>query len=219
MTPPRHPCFQEPFRVLRLRAAGTAGDPDAAPEVEPPRREGAHGGRVLLESLRTEFWVLLLAASGVVTAGVGLVLRRLSPAPGAMTALALAGTVERADALLARWGEGSLARLAAAFALDFPFVIGYVVLLGGLALWASTMVSAAWLRVVLEVLAAAQAVGAAADAVENAAVLRYLTGDRRPLWPRLARAAALVELSLVAGGIGWVASYRNAATATGSPAR
>lgn len=160
--------------------------------------------RDLLASLRADFWVVLLGVSGVVTVVVGLVMRRLSPAPGAMIELELAGTIERADALLAKWGPGSAVRLAAAVGLDYVFLVAYGVFLGGLAWWASSVATAGWIRVVLQVLAVAQVIAAGLDAIENCGLLRYLVGDRRAGWLRVARLAALVKFSLVLGGILWI---------------
>jgi hypothetical protein len=101
----------------------------------------------------------------------------------------LAGTPERARAMMDRWGEDGRAAARASLLLDFPFLVAY---------------SALNVAVARSRPAAAAAVAAGAcDAVENAALLGVLAG-RGDRLPAVARGFALAKFALL--GVGWGAA-------------
>jgi hypothetical protein len=132
---------------------------------------------------------------------------RTPAAPLGIVSFQLAGSVERADAVLASWDAS--ARIAAGFSLglDFLFLLVYPTCLAFGCLWAGRAlaerhVAAAALSVPI---AWGQWIVAAADAAENVALLRVLQHGARAPWPALARGFALTKFGLLGVGLAYLA--------------
>ncbi len=137
-----------------------------------------------------------LVAHGAATAALLVPLavldRRMQRAGGpGIIPFELAGTPERAAAVMGAWGEEGRRAARVSLLLDFPFLVAYS---GFNVALARALDAPAWVAV---------AVGAGAcDAVENAALLGVLDGRGGGRLPAVARAFALAKFGLL--GAGWV---------------
>jgi hypothetical protein len=131
--------------------------------------------------------------------------RRMNRAGGlGIVAFEFAGTPERAEKMMGRWGpEGqSAARLS--LLLDYPFLVTYTGLqVAGCALASDALrrSGASTLADAGRVIGPAQIAAGAFDATENTALLGILAG-RRGRWPAVARAAASAKFALLT--LGWL---------------
>jgi hypothetical protein len=117
----------------------------------------------------------------------------------------LAGTPERAERIMQRWGPVGQAAARRSLILDYPFLLAYAPLQA----LACDAAGDALSRRHHELLAAAgaplawgQLAGAGFDAIENAALLGVLFGGDARL-PALARACATIKFALLGAGLGY----------------
>jgi hypothetical protein len=119
----------------------------------------------------------------------------------------LAGTAEKAQAIMDRWGTEGRPAAQRSLVLDFPYLVAY------------SGVHTIWCRMASDTLrrhgrkgaadlgdlvVRSQVLAGACDAVENAALLGVLAGRTKTL-PRLARSFALAKFALLALGWGYAA--------------
>jgi hypothetical protein len=132
-------------------------------------------------------------------------------APLGIVSFELAGTIERAQAILTSWDEH--ARLNAAFGLgfDFLFMLVYSSTLALACLWSGEALREhRWPLAGLGApLAGGQWLAALCDVAENIALFLLLLGPAAAPWPALARTAALIKFGLIFTGmvygiLGWV---------------
>lgn len=114
----------------------------------------------------------------------------------------LAGTQERAERIMRRWGDAGAAAARRSLILDYPFLVVY----SSLQAVACNAASDSMRRRGWRMLAAAgaplawgQLAAGGFDAIENAALLAILAGRGGHL-PALARACARAKFSLLAAG-------------------
>ncbi|RME80547.1 MAG: hypothetical protein D6775_15880 [Caldilineae bacterium] len=116
-------------------------------------------------------------------------------APVGIVSYELAGSVERARAILESWD--SRARVYAGFSLgfDYLFMPLYATTIGMACLWgARTGSGPAWLG---GILAWGVWVAALCDGIENYALWRMLVGEPVAPWPAVARVSALAKFGLI----------------------
>jgi hypothetical protein len=151
------------------------------------------------------FWPLLIAALAI-TAIMNILGRPLitSQAPAGIVSFELAGSPERAQAILATWDEQ--ARMYAAFGLgfDYLYMLAYSMAIGlGCLLAAGTLRSRQWPLAGLGVpLAWGMALAAICDATENLGLsMVLLAGAAGAAWPALARLCAMIKFGLLFLGL------------------
>jgi hypothetical protein len=126
--------------------------------------------------------------------------RRMRRAGGAgIVAFELAGTPERADKIMGKWGAEGQAAARVSLVLDYPFLVTYSGLqfIGCLA--ASDELRGP-LAAAGRFIAPAQLAAGAFDAVENTALLAIVAGRPGRL-PEVARACALAKFALLTVGV------------------
>lgn len=125
---------------------------------------------------------------------------RTPAAPNGIVSFELAGTLPAATAILDSWDPVAQIWAGLSLGLDYLFMLLYAstIALGCLLVARGR---AAALRRSAHLLAWGQVAAALLDAVENFALIRLLLGDLAPIWPALARAAALPKFTLVAAGL------------------
>jgi hypothetical protein len=135
--------------------------------------------------------------------------------PGIIT-FELAGTPQRTERIMQRWGKTGRAAARRSLILDYPFLVAYA----SLQALACNAASDSMRRRDLNMLAAAgaplawgQLAAGGFDAIENAALLAILAGHGGHL-PALARACARAKFSLLTAG--W--AYGLLALASNAPA-
>ncbi|MDF2628739.1 MAG: hypothetical protein K0R39_2570 [Symbiobacteriaceae bacterium] len=141
----------------------------------------------------------LAAAAWVLMALFGR-LPRTSPPSGGIVAFEVAGSLSRAQALLAAWEKakpGAARTAAFQVGADFLFLVGYAPLLALLAGLGASHLPWPWLRTVGLLVAWAQLLAGLLDAVENVGLMQVIAGTRREFWPRLARYCAIGKFALV----------------------
>ena len=127
-----------------------------------------------------------------------------SLAPYGIVSFELAGTPERAQAIIESWDER--ARLFAAFSLgyDYLYMLAYSTVLGlGCILAAQAIRSVEWPLAALGIpLAWGMWLAALFDAVENLSlILILLAGASSGIWPAVARQCALIKFGLLFFGL------------------
>jgi hypothetical protein len=134
-------------------------------------------------------------------------------APSGIISYELAGSMQKAQAIIASWDE--VARLHAAFSLglDFLFLVVYSSAIGlGCLLAGKALSRRKWPLVALSVpLAWGLWLAAFADAVENTALTLILFGNPLGWLAPLARWSAIIKFALIFAGLvyaffGWVVS-------------
>jgi len=131
--------------------------------------------------------------------------RRMNRAGGlGIIPFELAGTPERAQEMMDRWGAEGRSAARTSLLLDYPFLVTYT----GLQVAGTALASDALRRSGADGLAdagrligPAQIAAGAFDATENTALLGILAG-RRGRWPAVARAAATAKFALLT--VGWI---------------
>ena len=132
-------------------------------------------------------------------------------APSGIISFELAGSVEKAGAILTSWNEP--ARLSAAFnlGLDYLYMVAYALAIGLGSLVASEVLArSSWpLARLGPWLGWALILAAACDAMENGALWVVLNSSPGPgmldyRWPALARWCALIKFGLVFAGLVYV---------------
>lgn len=146
-------------------------------------------------------WVLALLGLSAIMARSEVALRRSG---GGIVAFELAGTPERAAALLESWGAEGRAAARESLVLDQGYLVAYSSVLALAATEAGVAFGdRGWRRTarLAGPLGWAQYVAAGCDAVENAALFAVVGGSTRTGLPALARRAALVKFALIALGL------------------
>jgi hypothetical protein len=160
-------------------------------------------------SRRRLFWVLLIVTLFLMvamnTAGAGLV---NESAPYGIISFELAGSVEKAGAILTSWDR--TAEISAAFnlGLDYLFMLAYAASIGlGCTLAGEAMARRGWPLAGLGAwLAWGLILAAICDGLENWALMGVLNSLPGPGmlwygWPSLARSSALIKFGLVFAGV------------------
>jgi hypothetical protein len=124
-------------------------------------------------------------------------------APLGIVSYELAGSVSRAQQILASWDQR--AQLSAAFSLglDYVFMLAYSTTIGLACIWtADVLRRRSWpLAWVGAPLAWGQWLAAAFDATENIALVIILFGTVQAPWPEVARWCAIFKFSLIFLGL------------------
>lgn len=130
---------------------------------------------------------------------------RTAAAPAGIVSFELAGTVARADSILASWGPRQREAAAFGLGLDFLFLFLYPITISLACRIVARRLAARWPRLSLAGTAIALAVPLciALDAIENVALWRILALGATAPWPTVAAAAAYPKFALVLLGIGF----------------
>lgn len=152
---------------------------------------------------------LILIALTIVTMLVlnltGTILRT-AEAPSGIISYEFAGTVDRAQSILASWSPR--ARIFAGFniGLDYLFLFAYSTTIALAAIWVGKRLNPRYgFWKLLAVLLAWSLWGAAVlDAVENYALFTMLVNGASEPWPQVAWISALVKFAIVIIGISYV---------------
>ncbi|HEX8222082.1 MAG TPA: hypothetical protein VF914_23050 [Chloroflexia bacterium] len=134
-----------------------------------------------------------------------------SAASKGIVSLELAGTVQRADAIIAVWTSkfGDLQRAWLSILIDFGFILVYSTALGLSCILASEMFRAKHVGPGLGLprigilLAWGASIAGLLDVMENLAMVAMLWGARAEIWPQLAHSFATVKFALVLAGLGY----------------
>jgi hypothetical protein len=129
-------------------------------------------------------------------------------APLGIISFEFAGTLGRAQEIVASWGPTGQVYAGLNLGLDYLFLVIYAASTGlGCVLVARKLPQkAGWLRSLAVVLAWGLILAACLDSVENYALIRVLLGSRSEFWPALARLAAIPKFLLVGAGLLYLAS-------------
>jgi hypothetical protein len=117
----------------------------------------------------------------------------------------LAGTPERAERIMQRWGPTGQAAARRSLILDYPFLLAYAPLQALACAAAGDALSRRRHKLLAAAgapLAWGQLAGAGFDAIENAALLGVLGGGDARL-PALARTCATAKFALLGTGLGY----------------
>lgn len=127
-------------------------------------------------------------------------------APAGIVSFEFAGTLERAQQMLASWGQEQQVRAGLSLGLDYLFLLLYSTAIA----LASFRVAAGW-RPHRPLLATAgvwigwgQWLAAALDAVENVALIALLLGSQSATWAPLAWGCAAAKFAIVGAGLLYV---------------
>lgn len=127
-------------------------------------------------------------------------------APAGILTFEFAGSLERAQAILASWPAEARVYAGLGLGVDYLFLVVYAATIA----LACVRVAAGWsarsprLADVGLALAWAQPLAALLDAAENYGLIRLLLGDAREGWARLAAACAAPKFAIVAAGLAYV---------------
>jgi hypothetical protein len=123
--------------------------------------------------------------------------------PAGIISFEFAGSIGKASCMMASWETNGPAVAAFSLGLDYLFLLAYsvaislgCVLISGAAF--NDAGAGAWIGMVL---AWAQFVAAALDAVENYGLMRVVLGAQDEIWPALARACAIPKFLIVLAGL------------------
>lgn len=149
---------------------------------------------------RYVFWMIVVAALGLL-----LILNLVGPPPTPVAPLGIvsyeiAGSPQKANAILAAWGPQDQLQAAFSLGLDYLFILVYAAAIGWACMRAGAALSRSGWPLSAAALPAAIAAGVAAacDAFENAALAAILfSGQAVSPWPEAARIAALVKFGLL----------------------
>jgi hypothetical protein len=124
-------------------------------------------------------------------------------APFGIVSFELAGTPERAGAILASWDAGARERAAFGLGLDYLFMPLYAAAISTACLWAGRVLQGRRFPLARlgAGLAAAVWLAAGLDALENLALARLLFAGPAPAWPQAAWACAAVKFALIFLGL------------------
>jgi hypothetical protein len=153
-----------------------------------------------------------LIASAVATVAIGVVLAVLdgrmrdTGGPG-IVGFELAGSQDRAEEILADWGDEGTDAAKASLWLDYAYIVAYGTFLV-IAAWTTRDLAERrrWRRMAALGIAAAPFAAAAAafDAIEDAALLVVVNGEGGDLAPRLAQVCAVLKFALLTVTIGYL---------------
>lgn len=165
-------------------------------QANPP--SGARRGVALIAitGLTVAVWLVLLVANAPL---------RTVAAPQGIVSLELAGTAERAGAILASWGPRQREAASFGLGLDFLFLFLYPI---AISLACRLVAGRAALRyprwsLVGHFLSLAVPLCIGLDAIENAALWRVLQLGPTGPWPAIAAACAIPKFALVLLGLGY----------------
>lgn len=147
------------------------------------------------------FWPMLAATLAL----IALMPRTLTTAaaPRGIISFELAGSEERARAIVEAWDAGARRDAGFSLRIDFLFLIAYSTTISLACAWAADALRArGWALAAVGVpLAWAQWLAALFDATENIALLRLLGGPVASPWPQIAWGCAIVKFVLVGLGL------------------
>ncbi|MGE0324528.1 MAG: hypothetical protein AB7K71_24610 [Polyangiaceae bacterium] len=145
-------------------------------------------------------WALIHTA---VMVTIGRANRRLitDEAPGHIVSLELAGTLQKARAIIASWDRSQ--QLFAVFGIgaDYLYIFIYGILLAAGAAWGATVFKPGMLSRLGVFLSRAMIIAGAADAVENYAMLQLFWGQQSQGWVSLAYNCASLKFLIVIAAI------------------
>jgi len=124
-------------------------------------------------------------------------------APQGIVSFEFAGTVDAAHRMMESWGEKGLISAGLSLGFDYLFLVVYALCIAlGCVLTARAMrYRVKTLVPIGAILAWAQFLAAALDAIENYALIRVLLGSTVDLWPALARLCAAPKFIIVSAGL------------------
>lgn len=158
---------------------------------------GRHGVAFLASlSLTLAVWLVLSVASAPL---------KTAAAPFGIVSFELAGTVERAAAIVASWGPPQREAAAFGLGLDFLFLFLYPITISLACRITAARLTMSWPRLSLlgTALALVVPLCIALDAIENVALWRVLALGATSPWPAVAAIAAYPKFALVLVGIGY----------------
>ncbi|MFZ0546763.1 MAG: hypothetical protein WAM60_15055 [Candidatus Promineifilaceae bacterium] len=127
---------------------------------------------------------------------------RTAEAPAAIVSYELAGTVNRADAILNSWANAAKVYAGFNLGFDYLWMIFYSTTIAlGLIWTAEALQLKGNLAAILYFLAWGQWLAALLDALENTALLTMLFGQPAAPWPQIAYWSAVIKFTLVILGI------------------
>lgn len=147
------------------------------------------------------FWLMLVAN---LLLPLGMSGPYSAESPYGIVSLELAGTVARAEAIVASWDEAARIHAAFGIGLDYLFMLTYSTAMALACLWAAERWKATQpaLARLGQLLAWGQGLAALLDGIENVALLRLLY-EVSPPWPQLAAACATLKFTLIGIGLGY----------------
>ncbi len=151
-------------------------------------------------------WVLGSAGIGILTPLLALEREMMRTGGPGIIPFELAGTAERAERIMQRWGDAGAAAARRSLILDYPFLVTYATMQAVACNTASDAMRHRRRRLLVAAglpLAWGQLAAGAFDAIENAALLAILAG-RVGRAPALARACATAKFSLLAAGWAYI---------------
>ncbi len=161
-------------------------------------------GWIAVQAQKPAFFALL-----ILTLLVGISLQalggplRTAVAPSGIVAFEFAGTLQKADAIVASWGQQGQAFAGLNLGLDCLFLFSYALCIGlGCVLISNALSSRSRILSSLGLILAWAQLGAGLlDSLENYALIRVLLGSERAYWPAIARWCAFPKFVIVAVGI------------------
>ena len=126
-------------------------------------------------------------------------------APAGIVSFEFAGTLERAQQILASWDRQARVHAALSLGLDYVYLLTYALAIGATclrlaAVWEERRPR--WARLGW-LLGWGQGAAALLDAIENVALIRLLLGSTASLWPPLAWICAAPKFALVLAGLSY----------------
>ena len=131
--------------------------------------------------------------------------RPLGAAGASIIDFELAGTLSKAQTIMAGWGEANKQVARQQTYVDFVYLVLYPLTIAlGCGLAARQFSAGSWLVTVGLYVAWAQLVAGLLDAIEDVALLQLLQGSQNPSLPLLARWCALPKFAIVILGLIYV---------------
>jgi hypothetical protein len=149
--------------------------------------------------------LILTLALGVSLQALGSPLRT-AEAPSGIVAFEFAGTLQKAEAIVASWGQAGKTFAGLNLGLDYLFLFSYAICIGLGCVLISRALSSRF-RVLSSlglVLAWAQIGAGLLDSLENYALIRVLLGTKLAYWPEVAHWCAIPKFLIIAAGILYV---------------
>ena len=123
-------------------------------------------------------------------------------APYGIVSLEIAGDMEKAHRILASWDTSAKICAGISLGLDYLFLILYSLIIGLACRYFAVFEN----DKIGFVLASAQLVSGALDAVENLALIWLLVGSEWIVWPIIAQCCAYTKFCIIACGLGYIGS-------------
>lgn len=151
------------------------------------------------------FFLSLLVLTLLVMTRLARLERPLKEAGAGIVAFELAGTQERAQAIMAGWGAVNCQRAPRQTYLDFVFLVLYSLTLAlGCGLAARAFAPGSGLTTLGPYLAWAQVDDGLLDVLENVALIRLLRGSQSASLPHIARGCAPPKFAIAGLGVAYV---------------